>query len=68
MILAFLAKSAITILAASVNPILLFCVMLLPSTNWYKYWRNLVYLVILRSAIEYRFLSLSKTPTKYNNY
>ena len=37
MILAFLAKSIITILVVSVNPILLFYVMLLLSTNWYKY-------------------------------
>ena len=36
-ILAFLARSMITILAASVNPILLFYIMLLLSVNWCKY-------------------------------
>ena len=65
---AFLAKSVITILATSVNPILLFYIILSLSANQYKYWRNSAYLVILGSVIRYRFLSLSKTPTKYNNY
>ena len=65
---AFLAKSIIIILAASVNPILLSYIILLLSTNQYKYWRNLMYLVILKSAIGYKFLSLSKTPIRRNNY
>ena len=65
---AFLARSIIIILAVSINPILLSYVMLLLNINQYKYWRNLVYLVILESAIGYRFLLLSKTPIRYNNY
>jgi len=68
MILAFLARSVITILAVSVNPILLSCVMLLLSANWCKYWRNLAYLVILGFIIGYRFLLLSRTPMRRNNY
>ena len=68
MILAFLARSVMTILTVSVNPILLFCVMLLLNTNQCKYWRNSVYLVILGSVMGYRFLSLFRTPIRYNNY
>ena len=68
MILTFLTKSAITILAVSVNPILLSCIILLLSINRYKYWRNLAYLVILGSAMGYKFLLLSKIPARYNNY
>ena len=65
---AFLARSAITILATSVNPILLSYIMLLPSTNQYKYWRNLAYLIISGSIIGYKFLLLSRTPIRHNNY
>ena len=65
---AFLARSVMTILAASINPILLFYVMLSLSINQYKYWRNLAYLVISKSVMGYRFLSLSKIPIRYNNY
>ena len=68
MILAFLARYIIIILAISVNPILLSCVMLLPSANQCKYWRNLAYLVVLGSVIECRFLLLSKTPVRRNSY
>ena len=68
MILAFLARSIITILAININPILLFCVILLLSVNWCKYWQNLAYLVVLGSAMGYRFLSLSRIPIRYNNY
>ena len=68
MILAFLARSVITILAVSVNPILLSYIMLLPSINQYKYWRNLAYLVVLGSIIGCRFLLLFKTPIRCNNY
>ena len=68
MILAFLARFAITILATSINSILLSCVILSPSTNWCKYWRNLAYLVVLRSVMGYKFLSLSRIPTRHNNY
>ena len=67
-ILAFLARSVITILAVSVNSILLFCVILLLSANRCRYWRNLAYLVILGSAIGYRFLLLFKIPIRRNNY
>ena len=65
---AFLVRSVITILAVSVNPILLFCIMLLPSANWCKYWWNLMYLVVLGSVMGYRFPLLSRTPIKYNNH
>ena len=65
---AFLTKSVITILATNINPILLSYIILLLSTNRYKYWRNSAYLVILGSAIGYKFLSLSRTPARRNNY
>ena len=68
MTLAFLARSVITTLAASINPILLSYVILLLSANWYKYWRSLAYLVVLGSVIGYRFLLLSGTPIRRNNY
>jgi len=68
MISAFLARSVITILTISINPILLSYVILLPNVNRCKYWRNLVYLVVLGSAMGYRFLLLSGTPARYNNY
>ena len=66
--LAFLARSAMTILATSVNSILLSYIMLSLSANQYKYWQNLAYLVVLGSVIEYRFLLLFRTPIRRNNY
>src|SRR6266702_1576019 len=65
---AFLARSTITTLAANINLILLSYIILSPSTNQYKYWQNLVYLVVSRSAMGYRFLLLSGIPMKYNNH
>ena len=65
---AFLIKSVIIILATSINPILLFYIMLLLNINWYKYWRNLAYLVILGSIIGYKFPLLSRIFIKYNNH